>query len=434
MTGCRFAVWSACLPLLFFCVFPSNAHRHPQRPKVFDVEAFGAVVDGEADHNAQHHIYYDGHGINFCLFNLEKLVPAQAFLCAWRAACASKAGSRMVIPEGRFLVNPLAFTGPCNGSVEIQVLGTVLAPADLGVFPAGKAEWIAFNYIESLVIRGGGTFDGQGASAWPDNDCSKKNATTCHKIPNSIGFNFVKSLIITQITSLNSKKVHMNIFSCQNVTLKGITITAPGDSPNTDGIHISGSSNVKIDEASIGTGDDCISIGPGTRNLFITGVSCGPGHGISIGSLGGRPKEKDVLGITVSNSSFHGTQNGVRIKTWPASYALSASNFTFQDIVMDYVKNPVFIDQNYCPRGQCDHEFPSRVKISQVLFKNIIGTSASKVAINLSCSESVPCEDVELNDIDLVYLKKGKARMASSSCSNVNGGRSVGHVNPPPCI
>ncbi|MQM21373.1 hypothetical protein Taro_054412 [Colocasia esculenta] len=91
---------------------------------------------------------------------------------------------------------------------------------------------------------------------------------------------------------------------------------------------------------------------------------------------------------------------------------------------MDYVKNPVFVDQNYCPRGQCDDEFPSRVKISHVLFKNIIGTSASQDAINLACSESVPCEDVELNHIDLVYLKKGKARMASSSCSNVNGGRS----------
>lgn len=28
------------------------------------------------------------------------------------------------------------------------------------------------------------------------------------------------------------------------------------------------------------TGDDCISIGPGTRNLLMTNIKCGPGHGV----------------------------------------------------------------------------------------------------------------------------------------------------------
>ncbi|KMZ56327.1 hypothetical protein ZOSMA_974G00030 [Zostera marina] len=40
------------------------------------------------------------------------------------------------------------------------------------------------------------------------------------------------------------------------------------------------SSNVRIIETSIKTGDDCISIGHGTRGLHIQNIECGPGHGI----------------------------------------------------------------------------------------------------------------------------------------------------------
>ncbi|MBA0667037.1 hypothetical protein Goklo_000162, partial [Gossypium klotzschianum] len=46
-------------------------------------------------------------------------------------------------------------------------------------------------------------------------------------------------------------------------------IIAAGNSPNTDGIHVQLSKNVNITKCSIKTGDDCISIDPGTKNLWI---------------------------------------------------------------------------------------------------------------------------------------------------------------------
>ena len=65
-----------------------------------------------------------------------------------------------------------------------------------------------------------------------------------------------------------------------NVTVQNVTITAPGDSPNTDGVHVSRSENVNVLDSTIGTGDDCVSIGAGNTNVTVARIVCGPGHGL----------------------------------------------------------------------------------------------------------------------------------------------------------
>jgi hypothetical protein len=85
---------------------------------------------------------------------------------------------------------------------------------------------------------------------------------------------------INGLLSLNSQMFHIVINGCQNVQVQGVRVIAAGDSPNTDGIHVQLSTDVVIMNSSIKTGDDCISIGPGTKNLWIERVRCGPGHGI----------------------------------------------------------------------------------------------------------------------------------------------------------
>lgn len=82
-------------------------------------------------------------------------------------------------------------------------------------------------------------------------------------------------------------------------------------------------------------------------------MTCGPGHGISVGSLGRYHDEQPVNGVTVRNCTLKNTMNGVRVKTWPDSPSGVASDMTFEDIIMDNVSNPILIDQKYCPYGEC---------------------------------------------------------------------------------
>ena len=72
----------------------------------------------------------------------------------------------------------------------------------------------------------------------------------------------------------------MFITNSENIRVRKLHLIAPDDSPNTDGIHLSRSTNVRIIKSTIATGDDCISVGRGSMNVVINQIKCGPGHGI----------------------------------------------------------------------------------------------------------------------------------------------------------
>ncbi|GER29219.1 subtilisin-like serine endopeptidase family protein [Striga asiatica] len=213
---------------------------------------------------------------------------------------------------------------------------------------------------------------------------------------------FVTNSKVHHLRSVNSKNTHINLFACTNVRLTQLRITAPADSPNTDGIHIGSSEAIRISDSVIRTGDDCVSMVSGSRDIGISRVACGPGHGISIGSLGKGHEKEYVVGVRVANCSFTGTDNGVRIKTWAPSQSSLASNITFEDIFMRYARNPIGVS--------------SAVQVENVMFKNIRGISQTKVAVNLLCSGTRPCKNIKLVNINLSYMNR--RGQATAQCLN----------------
>ncbi|GAU51490.1 hypothetical protein TSUD_94340 [Trifolium subterraneum] len=316
------------------------------------------------------------------------------------------------------MLQPLLFHGPCKPTtITIELKGTIVAPrvVEDWKFREDNTTWIKFSSINGLVIVGGGKVDGQGSPWWIK---YPKKSNENNK-PTAIRFYNCHNLTLSNLTHVDSPRNHISINYCKDASISNLHIIAPEDSPNTDGIDIGSSTNVLINNSTMKTGDDCIAINNGSSFINISGVFCGPGHGISVGSLGKDKKYATVEHVHVKNCTFNGTSNGVRIKTFEGGSGY-ARNITYEDIVLVGVKHPVIIDQFYDPKyidnvGQA-------VEVSDVTYLNIRGTSLDKNAIELNCDTIVGCTNIILDNVNITRVDGGEAQTictkAKGKCSS----------------
>ncbi|XP_042484966.1 polygalacturonase-like, partial [Macadamia integrifolia] len=370
------------LSLLIICILPSSQAAN-------NVVSFGAKPDGQTD-------------------------ETQAFLRAWASACNSAKPVTIYVPSGRYLMKPAIFGGPCKSRISTLMSGaTLVAPTDCHAL-GNSGNWLLFNKVIGLIIFGG-TIDAQGHAYWACKTAGKSSPAGAR----SLTFNYGRNTVIKGLNSINSQVSHIVFDGCTNALVQGVKITAPAKSPNTDGIQVQYSTGITIVASTIKTGDDCISIGPGSTNLWIQNLRCGPGHGVSIGSLGKDMYEQGVQNVTVKNSIFTKTENGVRIKSWAKPSYGFVRGVTYTNIIMKNVQNPIIIDQKCCPDyyGCPNRVQSSEVKASQVTYKDIRGTSAIQVAVKFDYSSTNPCSGIKLKGVRLTYMN----RPAETSCNNAGG-------------
>uniref|UniRef100_A0A5B7B9H6 endo-polygalacturonase n=1 Tax=Davidia involucrata TaxID=16924 RepID=A0A5B7B9H6_DAVIN len=368
-------------------------------PKMVNVDDFGAKGDGTDD--------------------------SEAFKKAWKEACSSSTGGVLVVPKNRiYHLKPITFSGPCKSALTMKIYGTIKASSHPSDYKRDRRHWLVFNNLQNLVVEGGGTINGNGRIWW-QNSCKINKSLPCQDAPTAVTFYGCNNLRVANLRIENSQQMHLSFQKCITVKALNLIVIAPEKSPNTDGIHVTETQNIQIMSSVIKTGDDCISIVSGSKNIQVTDITCGPGHGISIGSLGAGNSEARVSNVVVNRATISGTTNGVRIKTWQGGSGY-AENILFQNVVMHNVSNPIIIDQKYCDQSKPCPEQASAVKVQNVVYKNIRGTSASEVAIKLDCSKSFPCEGMVLQDVNLVHEEDGKEK---ASCMNVRLS-SRGKVSP----
>ncbi|KAJ5388776.1 hypothetical protein N7509_011317 [Penicillium cosmopolitanum] len=225
-----------------------------------------------------------------------------------------------------------------------------------------------------ITIKGdtGAYLDGQGALWW-DGEGSNGGKTKPK-------FFYAHDLISSTITDLyiqNTPVQAVSINGCDGLTITDMTINnSAGDSAgghNTDGFDIGSSSNVVITGANVYNQDDCVAVNSGTDITFSGGV-CSGGHGLSIGSVGGR-SDNTVDTVTFTNSEVKASTNGIRIKASVGDTG-TITGVTYSGITLETISGyGILIEQNY-DGGDLKGDPTSGIPITDLTIKNIVGTGA----------------------------------------------------------
>ncbi|OQR88207.1 extracellular polygalacturonase [Achlya hypogyna] len=219
----------------------------------------------------------------------------------------------------------------------------------------------------------GATLDGQGALYWDG-----KGGNGGVKKPKFFKTSKLVGSTIKGFKLLNTPVHAISINGVTDTKYLGITIdNKAGDAKghNTDAFDVGSSSGILIDGAVVYNQDDCLAINSGTDITFSNGY-CSGGHGLSIGSVGGR-SDNVVKKVTITDSKIVNSDNGIRIKTVSNAKG-SVSSVTYANIHLENItKYGIVVEQDYLNGGPTGKP-TNGVPITDVTLNNITGSVAAK--------------------------------------------------------
>ena len=295
----------------------------------FSLADFGAVGDGKADNTA-------------------------AFKRAL-AAVAKAGGGTLTVPAGNYFTGPLDLGSALD--LHLDAGATILFSPEFAAYRTGPDRYrplLLTSGAHDVVISGAGTINGSGDAWWAEARRFKAEARAkgarndTSPRPNLVGFEKCQRVRVAGVTLTNSPKFNLVPSRCTDVTVDGIKILNPADSPNTDGIDPSVCQRVFITRCHIDTGDDNIAVkagaknGDGVRDLLVEHCTFLHGHGCSIGSETGA----GVTNMLVRDCTFDGTDIGVRFKSDRLRGGL-VENVTYENLTMKNVGQAIVITSYY---------------------------------------------------------------------------------------
>ena len=266
----------------------------------------------------------------------------------------AQGGGVLTVPAGVYPTGSIRLYD--NMTLEIQSGATLRFLQEEATFPLIPLEFegvagmmhqacIFAQGAENVTVTGRGVVDGHGEYWWK----RLKAGELSHPRPYLVCFADCRHVLLENVTLTNSPAWTVHPLRCQDVTVRGLLIRNPWDSPNTDGIDPDACQDVRILDCTIDVGDDCIAIKSGTeatRNrqpserIIISNCHFLHGHG---GVVLGSEMSGSIRNVVVSSCVFHETDRGVRLKTrrgrGGAVEGIQLFNLTMEKVMCPFVFN-----------------------------------------------------------------------------------------------
>ncbi|KAK9145392.1 hypothetical protein Sjap_005295 [Stephania japonica] len=285
--------------------------------------------------------------------------------------------------------------------------------------------------LRDVIITGeNGTIDGQGDVWWN----MWRQKTLKFTRPNLIELMNSKNIIISNVIFQNSPFWNIHPVYCSNVVIRYVTILAPYDSPNTDGIDPDSSSQVCIEDSYIATGDDLVAVKSGWDEYGIqygrksTGITIrrvtgsSPFAGIAIGS----ETSGGVENIFAEHINIFNTGIGIHVKT-NSGRGGAIRNITMSNVYMENVRTGIRIMGDVGDHPDNGYNATALPVVKGVTLKNIWGVNVQQPGMIHGIKDS-PFRGICLSSINL-HGVPGKG--GPWKCSDVSG--SALQVTPWPC-
>lgn len=360
-------------------------------------------------------------------------VPDGKTLCteAFRIAvekCREAGGGTVYVPAGRFLTGSIHLSSNIN--LRLDAGAVLLFSQEPKDYPIVQSRWegeesevyspmIYGSHVRNVSITGHGLLNGQGETWWKGH----LEHILQYPRPRFICFEDSERILIEGVEIINSPAWTVNPIRCNNVTVSGITIKNPANSPNTDGINPDSCSNVHISNCHVDVGDDCVTLKSGVEtgkyripceNITVTNCTMVHGHG---GVVIGSEMSGSVRNVVISNCVFEGTDRGIRIKSRRGRGGI-VEDIRVDNIIMKNVMCPLVMNMYYfCGKGGKDEivktKEPQPVNEGTPVFRrihlsNVTAREAGASAGFFFGLPEMPIEDISFHNVSIHMAENAK--------------------------
>jgi polygalacturonase len=342
-------------------------------------------------------------------------------------AAAAAGGGRVVLPAGRYLSRPLALRSRIDLHLEKDAV--LVMSERFEDYPQGSnvfLKFLAAEGVEDVRVSGPGTIDGRGQRWWERFlELKAEKREKEFPRPQAIYVSKSRRVALEGFTSVNPPNSHCSFRDCRDLTFRGLTMTAPDESPNTDAINLGRTKNVLITSCTISTGDDNVALVSSgeatdanvTENVTIRDCMFGFGHGVSIGSY----TSAGLRDITVENVTFDKTVNGIRIKS-EMDRGGEVRQVTYRNLSMTGVRYPIVITSWYpkWPRNPAQAEpatGASLPRYADILIENVTLTDCKNGPV-IYGMPNLPIERVTIRNLKASVLQGGIVFFADATLEN----------------